>query len=102
MTEDSVLLMFKAFFGYKGTYISYFRQKIISAANGSAGYSRKNAIDRLDRYINSLRSNFFYVEAHDRYPDFCNQWLSDIKSECEKEIDEVLSNYGKKKKQTKV
>lgn len=102
MTEDSIILLFKAFFGYKSTYISYFHQKIIRAANGSVDYSRKNANDRLDRYINTLQSNFFYVEAYDRCPDFCNRWLNDIKSECEKVIDEVLLKYGKKKKQAKI
>ena len=102
ISDESIILIFKAFFQYKQLYISQFKTNIDTDVKRDKNYPRKNAMERLKHYIHSFEVNFVYISARDYCPDFCEKWLKDLENQCIKDIDEVYNKYGKKKKQAQV
>lgn len=102
ISDDSIILIFKAFFQYKPLYVTQFRNNIDVDVKRNRDYPRKNANERLKFYINGFKANFVYVSAYDYCPDYCEKWLKDLEKQCVKAIDEVYIKYGKKKKQAQV
>lgn len=102
ISDESIILMFKAFFQYKPLYVSQFKLNIDTDVKRNRNYPRKNAMGRLKHYIHSFKVNFIFISACDYCPDYCEKWLKDLENQCISAIEEVYIKYGKKKKQAQV